>query len=152
MRRTCCRQHRAGVEVHDRGIMGVGIFRGRLAPQHAAGIVDEPVEMTEGLRRLLDDTLGLAFPRHVALDQVHGAAGRPDLVCKLLRRFAAGIVMHADLGPLSRKGAGQRRADPGRGAGDQHGLAGQVRQLDGCERLRKFDHGDDCLPNNQGHR
>jgi hypothetical protein len=34
--------------------------------------------------------------------------------------------MQPDPGSLRREGTGQRRADPGRGAGDQNRLAGKV--------------------------
>ena len=59
------------------------------------------------------------------------AALLADFGGQFFRRVAALIVMHADLAALLGIGAGKRCADAGRGAGDQHRLAGKVGDREG---------------------
>ena len=114
------------VEVHHRIIMLVRHLGIGHARDHATGIVDEPVEATEGVRRLLDHAGHLSRFGSIAADQVDPPSGCLDLLRQGLRGVYACIVVKADKRPLRGEFPGQRRTDSGRGAGDQHGFFGKV--------------------------
>ena len=68
----------------------------------------------------------LAETGDIAPDQEGLAAGVGDVLGDRFGRVDARIVVQRDPGALRREGSGKRRADAGRSAGDQHGLAGKV--------------------------
>jgi hypothetical protein len=81
----------------------------------------------------MDYPLAFALQRNVGLDEMDLCACRRQFLRKLLGRLSAGIVMYTDLRSLLGEGARKGRADTGGGACDQHGLAGQIRDTNGCK-------------------
>ncbi len=118
--------YRAGVEIHYLVVVLVGDVGERPAPEQAASVVDQPVEPAEGLRSVIDDGPARRRVGHVAVHQRHRTAGLADVVRDRLRRLAAGVVVQPDLGALGRESLGDGGADAGRGAGNQHALAGEI--------------------------
>ena len=117
---------RARIEVHDAVILLVGHLGIGDAAEHAAGIVDQAVEPAEMLGRLLDDAGDVGRKREIALGDERPRRPLADFGSQLFGRFAAFVVVQADLAALLGIGAGKCCADAGRGAGDQHGLAGEI--------------------------
>ena len=80
-------EHRAGVEVHDAVVLLVGQFGIGHAAEHAAGIVDQPVEPAEMLRASSSTTrVDVGGDREIALDQEYLAACRLRSLRPALRR------------------------------------------------------------------
>src|SRR5262249_36631607 len=98
----------------------------RDASEHAAGIVDQPVEAAEMLCRVLDHTGDVGRFREIALHEEDVATRLANLRGKLLRGLAALVVVQPDLRLLLGIGARQRSTYAGRGARDENGLAGEV--------------------------
>ena len=56
-------------------------------------------------------------------------------------RLATAVIVQSDKAALGGEGLGQRRADAGRGAGDQHRLAGEVGNGEGHGLGRRWQTG-----------
>ncbi len=68
--------------------MRLGLFGVGHAAEHAARIVDQPVEAAEMLRTVLDDALDIGGKRKITLDEEHFAA----TVGNGLAKFFGGIA------------------------------------------------------------
>ncbi len=104
-------------------------FVGRHVDQHAItqnpGVVDQDVEVAEGLDRLVDEPFGAVPVRDVVEVGDSRSAGCLDLVNDLLRGRcvrtgavgAPAQVVHDDLGPFGREQQRVRAADAASGPG-----------------------------------
>ena len=119
-------EHRACVQVHDRVVVFIAHFGDRHAAEHEPGIVDQPVQAAEAVAASSTTRVLCSQRGNVAADQHHRAACIVDLLGDRLGRVGARIVVERHMRALRRKCPGQRRADAGRGAGDENRLSGKV--------------------------
>ncbi len=115
-----------GVEVEDRPVIRLVCLIDRLAAEHAAGVVDHPVERAEMAGCRLHYGHRVVVLRDVALDEEGVTAGRGDRLGDGFRFRLAGIVVDRDPGALGGERFRHPRADAGRGAGDEEDLVGEI--------------------------
>ena len=127
--------HRAGVQRDDIiDQLVIQLFEGA-APDVVAGIVDQNVDPAELLHMGIDDPAHVGLVGDVALEYGGGAARVPHRPGHVLGGVGAAMAVDPDAGAVTAKAPGDRGADAGAGAGDQHRLAPELvehRRLPRC--------------------